>query len=376
MKRLWWCLAVAVVASLAAPTHVAPAPGQGSDPPIADALDLYAAGDYDAAIRLLKAGHTRAGAFVQQSDEWIAASLPAERTRRQIIAAAFAIDLVWTTTQDPSIAGSRRLDADKAGVHTDPLLSPLVFWSAIGAVVPWAMGQMPNTRSSPPIDAAWWPAAMGLLQHGGYWTKVGQALARAKARAPGPRWRLIEAVARAYVLAPPPRPEGRRDDVLFEEPAGSAALKHASETIAIFDALLDDPVVAAEAELRAGYVEMRRRHWAEAVRRFDRARTGTTDKFLVATACYFEGWVHEHEHRVAEAVAAYRRAHAIAPDMRTVSTLLAAQLYLTDDRAEAYPLLESALNADPPPVDLLLVLERGDARLVPGYLAALREALR
>lgn len=376
MSRRVSFLAVAMAACLATSLQVAPGRAQVADPPVADALDRYEAGDFAAAVQMLADGRMRAGSFLPQCDAWIAASQPAEHVRRQIVAAAFAIDLVWTTTQNPSVTGFRRLDYDQAPVKSDPALSPLFFPTAIGAVVPWAIGQMPDAGSSAAVDTAWWPAAVGLLQQGAYWTKVHQNLARAQARAPGPRWRLIQAIALAYATVPPPRPEARRDDVLFEEPAGARALKHALEAIAVFDALQDDPALAAEADLRAGYLQMRRRQWAEAVRRFERTRARTTDPFLIATASYFEGWVHEHEHRAADAVAAYRRAHVIVPAMRTVSTLLAAQLYLTDARAEAYPMLESALNADPPPVDLLLVLERGDARLVPQYLAALREALR
>jgi hypothetical protein len=59
-----------------------------------------------------------------------------------------------------------------------------------------------------------------------------------------------------------------------------------------------------------------------------------------------------------------------------VSTLLAAQLFMTDARTEAYESLDRGLNADPAPLDLLLVLERGDARFVPARIQALREALR
>jgi hypothetical protein len=49
---------------------------------------------------------------------------------------------------------------------------------------------------------------------------------------------------------------------------------------------------------------------------------------------------------------------------------------MTEARAEAYVILDRGLNADPAPLDLLLVLERGDARFVPVYLHDLREALR
>ena len=368
--------AVVLAVSLVTSIRFATTGAQTTDAPVADALDRYEVGEFDPAVRMLQGTLLRAGWFLTQTDAWIAATAPDDRARRTIIAAAFAIDVAWTANQSFSFVGSRWLDPDQAPRPPDPLTSPLFFPTAMGAIVPWAVGVWPEESPSLALDAAWWPAALGLLQQTGHWTKVRDLIARARVRAPSPRWRMVETVARVSRDVPAPRPDGRRDAVLFEEPLGSGALKRASAAVAAFDALRDDPDLGAEADLRAGHLEMRRRHWAEAFRRFDRARARTTDEFLIATASYFEGWVHEHEHRVADAIGAYRRAHAIAPTMRTVATLLAAQLYLTDARAEAYPILEAGLNADPAPVDWLIVLERADARFVPQHLVELRTALR
>jgi hypothetical protein len=62
--------------------------------------------------------------------------------------------------------------------------------------------------------------------------------------------------------------------------------------------------------------------------------------------------------------------------MRNVITLLAAQLYAANQRTEAYQLLESLYSNPSHPRDLIVQFERGDARLVPEYIARLREALR
>jgi hypothetical protein len=55
---------------------------------------------------------------------------------------------------------------------------------------------------------------------------------------------------------------------------------------------------------------------------------------------------------------------------------LAALLFLRNDRAESYALLEAAQNADPVPIDPLVGLDIGDGRLVPDWLTAIRGDLR
>jgi hypothetical protein len=51
-------------------------------------------------------------------------------------------------------------------------------------------------------------------------------------------------------------------------------------------------------------------------------------------------------------------------------------LYLRNERTEAYAVLDQALNARPAPVDLLVMVERADARFVPDWLASIRKALQ
>jgi tetratricopeptide (TPR) repeat protein len=128
--------------------------------------------------------------------------------------------------------------------------------------------------------------------------------------------------------------------------------------------------------LRIAYGEVQRRRWREAMAEIDRVRPRLVEPFLIAVAEYLRGWASEQLGQSAEAIAAYRQTLAIAPRMRNGITLLAAQLYVANERTEAYQLLES-MSADPsPPRDLIVQFERGDARLVPDYFARLREALR
>jgi tetratricopeptide (TPR) repeat protein len=379
LTRAAFILLIAAVASTpvdsATSSHAPPAAAQTllPDLPVAGALDLYSTGDYDGALKLLPGARIRAKEFIDKANAWIdAAPADADRSRRRVVATTFAIDLM---SQNLGLRDSRRPDADKSAFKGDSSLAPMFFPSAIAAIVPWALDAMSKTSPRASIDSAWWPAALGLLQQGSFWTRTGNELPRARVRAPSSRWRLIGTLVEISDRVDPPRMESRRDDVLFLEPNGAAALKHASEAIVWLDALRNDPQLAPEIDLRAGYLEMRRRHWTEAMLRFERASLHTTDQFILATASYFEGWTHEQNRRTADAIQAYRRAHEYAPAMRNVSTLLAAQLYATGARDEAYSILERGLASNPPE-DLLLMLERGDARFLPQYLTELRRALR
>lgn len=140
--------------------------------------------------------------------------------------------------------------------------------------------------------------------------------------------------------------------------------------------MLADPALAGEAALRIGYLEMRRRQWRDALGRFEAARLASSEPTLKAIADYFAGWVQEQQEQPDEAIIAYRRAHAITPLMRNLTTRLSALLFLRGERTEAYALLDPAINAQPAPTDLLFVFERADARFVPESLVAIRKVLQ
>ena len=76
------------------------------------------------------------------------------------------------------------------------------------------------------------------------------------------------------------------------------------------------------------------------------------------------------------AIAAYRRSHAIVPTMNNLSLRLAALLFLGNARTEGYEILDAAFKVAEPPRDLLITLERGDARFVSDHITAMRAALK
>jgi tetratricopeptide (TPR) repeat protein len=204
---------------------------------------------------------------------------------------------------------------------------------------------------------------------------------RARARFPDePRWRL--AAARALAATKEPAPlvwpgdKGRPDALRNREVTVPADLSKLADAERAFVPLVSTPEVAGEAELYLGYLELRRRQWVTALAHFDRARPMVAGPLLPAVTDYFAGWVNERSGRRLDAIAAYRRAHALEPHMRNLSTLLAAQLFLVGQRTEAYQLLEVNLPVSPDPIDLLVLYQHGDGWMMPDLIHRMREALR
>jgi tetratricopeptide (TPR) repeat protein len=376
---------------------------------MADALDLYSRGEHAAAINRPDVRSLSLGGVTAGAESWIAAADPSAHPRREQVATAFALDLVWATTRN-----TRNAYAD----GSDPahgLMTPLQYhWQKLGLsdpksefwVVAWGCRLMPVAGPPSVEERWWWLASVGLLEDSYAWheligiggaqtssaTPNGQSdsgvmreqiqghLAHAGLRIPDePRLRLAQVVAQAAVDLGPrfnwlqDRPDVLRDD---DDHLRHFPPARVPESERAFEALKSDPSLAAEAELHIGYLELRRRQWAAAIPHFDKVRELGVAPLLQAQASYFAGWTHERLGHTAESIADYRLALAAAPGMRNVSTLLAAELFLTNQRSEAYSILRAGLTADPAPFDLLTMFERGDASLVPVYIGKMREALR
>jgi len=230
------------------------------------------------------------------------------------------------------------------------------------------------------LERRLWLTAIGLAEDGHAWRRLERDIQPlARRRLPNePRMHLAEVLAGTNLDLGPLRLRtslsGR--DVLRNEPMGSSATRPIPGAIRAFEPLLADASLAGEVELRIGYLELRRRNWSAALARFDAARSRASEPTLRAAADYFAGWVSEQLDRPDDAIAAYRRAVTIAPTMRNLATRLSALLYLRNERTEAYSVLDTALNARPASMDLMVVMERADARFVPEWLTSIRQALK
>jgi tetratricopeptide (TPR) repeat protein len=346
---------------------------------IAAALDQYQAGDHAAAISSVNKVKLTVGALTTEATAWVKA-VPAESPRRSMIAAAFALDLAWTATRvvnrdSPATIDPSGARGDFSDISISQQSTPL-------PIVTWASTLMPVSGPVSVAERAWWLASVEMLEDVAASRAIEAHLVRARRRIPDePRWRLAEAIARA-------RPKlgnwRRRDDpwligtqhLRAERTPAGADITAAAREFALLAGDTSQPALAAEAETYLGWLELKRKKWADAIPHFTRARQLATEPFILATADYLAGFVHEQMEQPNEAIAAYRRAHAIAPDVRNVATRLAALLYLANQREEAYRIVEASEKRDSGAEDLLALFLRADARFLAGHIGTMRAALR
>ena len=374
--RVWLvrsALAVALGTTVTSSSQFGPTSGRL---PVAAAVERYASGDFDSAVRDLDIRSLTATAFTRSLDDWISAGDSASQPRRRLVAAAFALDANWAATRN--LVNDYLPNWDSWGRMTphDPSRWHFTLHLSQQIVPLWAVSQLPTGGGLLPIERTLWLTAIGIAEDGHAWNRLEQEiLPRARKRlADEPRVRLAAVLARTNLVLGTLRGGGgvgaRRNDVLRVERGSAGAIP---EAIRAFEPLAADAALAGEVALRIGYLELR---WQDALAKFDAARAKLSEPTLVAATDYFAGFVHEQLNQPAEAIAAYRRALAITPLMRNLATRLSALLFLRNERTEAYAALDPALNARPAPVDLLVAVERADARFVPEWLATLRRALR
>jgi tetratricopeptide (TPR) repeat protein len=344
------------------------------------AVYLYGRGEFDAAVQRLDTRGLLVRQFTRTLEAWIADGGPSDGTRRRRVAAAFALDAGWHATRSPfNITSTNR---DPWG-HVVP--ADIEKWTLISAwsqpiVALWAVEQLPAAAAPDAVDKTMAFAAVGLAQDGHAWNRLEQVIVPRVRKVFGddPRLRLSDVLSRTNSDLGPLRLDSSasRIGALRDDPQLGGSEGRIAKAIAAFQPLLSEPALSGEVELRIGYLELRRKQWREAAVRFDSARLKATEPTLHAIADYFAGWAYEQQNRPDDAIVAYRRAHAITPLMRNLTTRLSALLFLRGDRADAYELLDPAINARPAPTDLLFVFERADARFVPEWLAAIRKAIQ
>jgi tetratricopeptide (TPR) repeat protein len=342
------------------------------------AVEAYQAGEWRRALEALDSWEGTAARLTKELGAWIRAASGTSERQRDVVAAAFALDAVWTATRHGASTRWQLPLGSTPGGGTSALRSH----SSQGFLATWAVRQLPAAGPVTATERALWLAAIGIAEDASDWRgMLTDILPLARKRLPDDsRVRLAAVVAQTSSDVRSLRFRtgyGRPNfSVLREEGLLSRMTKPIPAAITRLETLLNDASLAGEVELRIGYLELRRRNWPAALGRFDAARARTADPVLLATADYFAGWVHEQLDQQDEAIAAYRRAIAITPTMRNLATRLSALLFLHDERTEAYAVLDRALNARPVTLDLLVSLERGDGRFVDEWLSTVRRGLK
>jgi tetratricopeptide (TPR) repeat protein len=146
--------------------------------------------------------------------------------------------------------------------------------------------------------------------------------------------------------------------------------------IAELEPLATRPDVAAEANLRIGYLLFQLHDDAEAMARFDRTIASTDDPFLLYVAELLAGRTDLRRGRAAPGERRLRRALAIVPHAESASEALAAQLFVTGRADEAYALADAALPGPDTPPDPWRLFGYGDFRLLPALMGDVRKAVR
>ncbi len=401
---------------------------------VAEALDLYARGEYGRAVDAKPFDGFEVATAIAALEAWIGpadvkASTPeqrAERVRRQQVAARFAIDvtaargLTWMTFGTPAFDGRMLgnaflINGNPEGPErsASPAFDHLNFNAPI---VAWACDQLPHSGLVESWEPWWWLTSIALLQGAGEWNALqGNRGVRYMDPEPPPRWRLAvreevahghlkeartrigahprlrlaEAATRAAALTDAasrftigsggnrPRADGRYDVIRHLENAARTINSGLFNDVEReFEALLGEPGMEGEVALRIGQLRMLRRDWDAALRWLDRASAATSDRIHLAAVDYFRGWIFHRTNRPADALAAYKAAHARYDTSPNLNTLLAAELMAAGQRLEAARVLERAMRDQHNHAwkDLWMLVVDGDAQRAAHYARQMREA--
>lgn len=384
-----WCSAIGLLAVCSLGLR-----GQAQPSPTTSAfLDRYAAGQFDAVVADLEAQND----FEQilkdlknHGDEWIAAGAPADRGRRELAAATFALEAArvdeWREW--------KWIQASPAG----PL--PTLWWMPPPLLIEWGCERFRRDEVPRPIERVWQLAALSVAARSedaqfliGF-TKLlssgsGGLLPPPKLPPDAPLYlkQLMErAQQRRGIEVINTQDEiGHLNHVMERFPfeprfvlaQGIARQIDASDDAAeIYNLLGDDPVVGGEALTRLASLQLRRNRTADALASLDRAERMTRDPYVLYLARLFRGMTLQQMRRDADAVPAYRGALLVRPGGESASVRLAELLFKAGDRTAAQTVMADALAADTSIPDPYTELVHGDDRFWPQLIARLRREIK
>jgi tetratricopeptide (TPR) repeat protein len=358
-----------IVLCVVASTSLGASVRSGAD--VVEHLDAYLAGQSTrvvADLELLAQGNdlkTVLDGLRANAAAWIEAGGPAERPRRILTAATYALE-----------AGRAGAFSEWKWVQREAGQNEIrVVWFAPPELIEWGCALLRAEPVSAEVERAWHLAALAAAQRAGdFEFLIGspyqvrhneheefEHLKHSIARVPKEsRFLLGQAVAAEWTTFP-----GRRT---------SAGGPGARDAMQAYRDLSKDPDVGAEALTRLGALQMRTGRFADAVKTLIDADRATRDPYLVYLANYLRGEAHRQAKQPREAEAAYRRALQAVPRGQSASLALAGLLFLDDRRAEAAELAEAAVLA-PVPLDPWREYGRPDDRFWPRLIAQLQGAI-
>jgi len=327
-------------------------------------VDRYARGDFDGVERAL-ASITDFDAVYKDlkkdAAKWIDAGGDANRERRRLAAATFALEAarVGALTDWKEVRMFVRLES--------------VYWHAPAQLVEWGCQLMRSTASPTAEEHLWQMAALAVVGRaqdyefliGSPWTARANKddeinhLEHAIARFPKDRRLLLaQGIAAEWRLYPNPR---------------GPALPMVQQ---IYANLEGDAEVGAEANVRLGIAAFRSGQPAEALPHFLAASLMSHDPFVTYLAQYFSGQTYERQRKLRDAENAYRAALATIPGAQSATFSLAALLAARGARGDAADVIEASLSTNPRAIDPWRIYGSGDDRFWPSLIAGLRQDIR
>jgi tetratricopeptide (TPR) repeat protein len=351
---------VAIAVLLAVPGVPArPMAGAGSGMAL---LERYAHGDFDAVVRDMaditdfKPIYTDLKA---NAGSWIEAGGPADRDRRRLAAATFAMEAarIGANTDWKEVRMFMRLEN--------------IYWKPPALLLELGCALMRSTTSPTDSEHAWQMAALGVVGHAQDYEFLIGSPWDARANTKDEIKHLEHTIARfpkdrRLLLA-----QGIAAELRLYPRATNTGIKEARE---IFGNLKEDANVGAEARMRLGAILVRARQAEAALPLLTAAADATPDPFVKYLANYFAGEALGQLGERERAEAAYRRALDAVPRAQSASFALSALLGLRGARAEAASLISQAI-ATPIVPDPWRAYGSGDDRFWPLRIAALRDKI-
>ncbi len=354
-------------------------------------LDRYARGEFEAVATELAATEVKRfddllNELKARGSTWIADGPADDESRRQLAAATFALEaarasewLDWKQIQSVKQLSERRMLGDLPVGGDGFKNADLIYWASSPQIFEWGCALARASTWTAPTERLWHLAALAVAERsedyeflvGSPFEARGNAadefehLTHASAKLPKePRLALAQAVALEWRTFP-------------EQVKGQGARPRGlNEAQKIFENLVPDEAVGAEAAVRLGALRMRTGAIDAGLKLFDTVEAKTRDPYLIYLARYFRGQALERKQQAREAEAAYRGALATIPRAQSASIALAALLAKRGARSEAEGLVTANLSAQPQPIDPWRAYAHADDRFWPELIGLLREQIR
>jgi tetratricopeptide (TPR) repeat protein len=336
---------------------------------VIDWLDAYASGQHDRVVAALGSGDTDFEDILKQLRRdglrWIAAGGEANKPRRELAAATFA------------------LEAARAGLHHDwkriqrqpPMCGPggcyeppnVLYWKAPPLLIEWGCALLRQSPEPRAIERWWQLAALAVAQRSedpqflvGD-TKIGKGIGAGEIGNTQDDIKHLDHAEKRFpaemrfILA-----QGIARDRDWFDDAEQA-----------YRAIAGDTRTGGEAMMRLGAMQMRLRKPVDALKSLEKAQQITRDPYVIFLSHYFSAKIYEQQPNMKLAELEYRRAVAAVPHAQSATLALAALLAADGRRAEANRLVTEMLAA-PRPLDPWRRYVHADDRFWPMLIERLR----